>query len=262
MNRPVPEDQITVNDAIAMIMKVEFEVEHDDIQYRYRQEKQSFDLIGADSESKASEVKFSKALIELHSDLYDKTRILLRRWLRNGKIRSFYSDPRYGGDVELDRSAWGLAITDSAINGGDYLAGGDSGFAGPVGLHFGDLLAILIGGDQSTIPPRATSAAHSNVEVNQAQTCFAKSEMSIGSIASAVEINPSTSTLAAPAGKDGMREGVKIALQDIYGPSMGLGIRPYVRKNAVHDWLRARSWQVPSDLARTINRILRPFKIK
>lgn len=254
MPKPLPKSQLKIKDAIQQLIATEFR-ERD----QYIKSKIALEIGRETIEGVATE--HSREISDLISDLIDDARSLLRQWLRDGRIRAFYSDPRRGGDVELHPSAWGLAITDSAIKGGDYVADGDPRFAGPVGLHYVDFFRIVIGGEE-VFPALEASQAMDISRIENSLTL--PLAIANGGRADENSIVPAPSFLdqaiTKPTGKDRKREGARMALQAIYGPGMGRGLAYKVQLNAVRQWYTQQGWEVPSFSARTFDRILNPRK--
>lgn len=254
MTKPLPQSQLTIQDAIKHVIAAEFSERDQFIKSRIELE------VGVGSTQKKT-TELSGELAILISEIYNDARILLRQWLRDGRIRSFYSDP-WLGDVELLPSAWGLAITDDAILGGDYIAHGDPRFAGPVGLHYADLLRIVIGGEllYPAGKRKIKTCCNNDDEINPDRIApdAGRDSNSTNIATPLLDDQPSKE----PTGKPRKIAGATLAFRAIYGPSMGRGLAYKVQLKAVQQWYKDQGWEVPTFSARTFNRILNPGKNK
>jgi hypothetical protein len=245
-----------ISDAIKQIIAVEFRERNEYLRHLIAIEQNQL----IDTSKREYHIR---KIIEFQDDLNNDARQLLRQWLRDGKIRAFHSDPRLGGDVEIHPSTWGLAITDAAIKDGDYAADGDVRFSGPVGLHFGDVLEILIGGDQDCAVVAKSTASSLSEAAKPNATYLAtrvthQADKSLGGPAD----TPPDHTNAVLSAKVRTRADVKRALTAVYGPDVKLWSARKVKANPLYQWLEDRNLKVPGDLPRTIRHIIRAEKKK
>lgn len=256
MTKPIPSSQIKISDAVDQIIAVEFPKRYQYLQHLMANEQS----LAIDDLEKEHHIR---AILDFQNNLKNDARKLLRQWLRDGKIRAFHSDPRLGGDVEIHPSAWGLAITDAAIKDGDYAADGDVRFAGPVGLHYGDVLEILIGGDQDcAVVAKSTALSFSEAaKPNAADLATRVTHQADKGLGGPAD-TPTDLTNAVLSAKVRTRADIKSALTAIYGPDVKLWSARKGKANPVYKWLEDRNLKVPGDLPRTIRHIISPEKKK
>lgn len=244
MNRPIPKDQITINDAVELILQTLMANKHQEIQERLSYERLDWELQQpSDFDVDTAYFEFSKQLNTEFIKHMNRGKKLLRQWLRDGEIRAFYSDALSRDSAQIMPTAWSLALTDHVINGGDFNMHEDPRSAGPVGVLRCDLERVLaLGGVSATKLPHRHEAS-----------------------SAACSLPPTTVTagvrlLQRPTGRGRISAGTRIALQELYGSEMGREIAPKERATAVVRWLRERNWSYPKNPEKTIYNILNPEK--
>lgn len=253
MRRPVRVGHVTVMDAINMVIIDRFAERDATVkrQEKAEDEARKRNFVPSGDPLRDAYIKQgwgpSRQLQQMMNELVSDAQFLLSQWLCDGKLQAFYRDPLFGQEHKIAASAWETAATDKALYGGDYHPSGDSKLGGPVRLLRSDVEKVLRGAADARVPALQDATAPPLAEEGR--------EQSSASPAAAP-------TPTKPEGKPRARKGVAIALQEVYGSTMGVGISPKKRAFEVAKWLEKQKWEVPKDVPRTILRILKPDKQK